>query len=411
MAQSLSRHTSSDSSRVVAVADVKKMKNCAVLLVSACAAVTGIAYGMYSPMVAVFSRDVLGADYSQVGLIGMVNYLPYMFAPLFVGMLLDRLNKSYILLCGILLNVFSVLLLSTVQSIPEVLLFRMIAGLAHSLFWPSSEVLISTNSTADSRVKSIAMFTAAWVLGFAIGPLIGKTVLSVFDYRVLFTLAAGVLGAGIIPAIMLRGYGRPPSVHVTKSEELAFRTGTKQIIKEMTSNPSVSAVLLYYAITFGVVLTIYPAYMRETSLTDQDIEVLFFVFGLSRFATLYFVQRIAKHGTKALAVAVAAAAVGMLISFESNSILSFAIAMVLIGFATSIFYPVTFNIVTRDTPVGQMGSKLGIYETIYGIGWTAGPIAIGLSSDAFGSTSPYLAFFIAGTILAGSIMIFRKDNS
>jgi len=375
------------------------------MLVSICATIVGISYGMHSPIVPVFSRDELAADYSQVGVIGMVNYLPYMFAPLLVGLMLDRGNKSHILVAGVLLNTFSIFMLSTVQSVPEIMIFRALAGVAHALFWPSSEVLISTNSTAETRVKGISIFTAAWVLGFMIGPLIGKLVLDVLDYRALFQFAAIAVAAGLVPALLLRRYGKP----VVQQKELHSRPGSMiQVAKEMASYPAVSLVLLYYALTFGVVLAVYPAYMREASLSTQDIEVLFFVFGLSRFATLYFVQKISKYGMLALALAVLSTAAGMFISFAFTSLLSFAVALALIGLATSIFYPVTFNIVTRNTPPGQVGQKLGVYETLFGAGWTAGPIAAGLSSDAFGSSSPYFAFFIIGSALAISIPFIRK---
>lgn len=377
--------------------------NRAILLVSVCAAIVGISYGMHSPIVPVFSRDELAADYSQVGLIGMVNYLPYMFAPFFVGMLLDRLNKSYMLAAGVLLNVFSIFMLSSAQSVPEVMIYRTLAGIAHALFWPSSEVLVSTNSTSDTRVKGITMFIAAWVLGFMVGPLMGKLVLDFYDYRVLFQLAAAAVAAGLVPAFLLRHHGKP-----VKAQEASIRAGTRQIVREMITYPTLSSVLLYYAVTFGVVLAIYPAYMREASISNQNIEVLFFVFGISRFATLVFVHRIAKYGAMALAFAVAATAIGMLISFAFNSILSFAVALVLVGLATSIFYPVTFNLVTRNTPPEKMGSKLGVYEALFGAGWTAGPIAVGLSSDAFGSSSPYLAFFVIGSAIAASIAIRKK---
>jgi predicted MFS family arabinose efflux permease len=270
-------------------------------------------------------------------------------------------------------------------------------------------VLISTNSTGQKRVKSIAIFTAAWVVGFMVGPLIGKMILDVFDYRILFQLSAFAISTSMIPAILLRKYGWPPA-RVKKEEELELRAGLKQMAKEISAYPSVSAVLIYYAITFGVVLAVYPAYMKEASLTDQEIEMLFFVFGLARFTTLYFVQKIARHDTRALALAVMATAVGMLISFMFTSLLSFAIALVLVGLATSIYYPVTFNIVTRNAPSNKMGAKLGIYEAVFGAGWTAGPIAAGMSSDAFGSASPYLAFFIGGTALATSIIINRKKR-
>jgi MFS family permease len=386
------------------------MTNRAILFVSACAAIVGISYGMYSPIVPVFARDVLGADYSEIGLIGMVNYLPYIFAPFFVGMVLDRVNKAYMLAAGIALAFFSVFMLSTVQSVPEIMLWRALAGIAHAFFWLSSEVLISTNSAAETRVKGIAVFIGAWVAGFMVGPLIGTLVLDTYDYGALFQLAGVAVAAALVPSLMLHRYGRP----IVAQREVEFRAGSMlQVVKEVATYPVVSAVLLYYAATFGVVLAVYPAYMREASLTDQDIETLFFVFGLSRFATLYFVGRLARYGTIALAMAVAATAVGMLISFAFASLLTFAVALVLFGLAISIFYPVTLNIVTRNMPAEKMGERLGVYEALFGVGWTIGPIAVGLSSDAFGSSSPYLAFFIIGSALSGAIALSaaRKGNS
>ena len=377
--------------------------NRAVLLVAICAAIVGVSYGMHSPIVPVFARDQLAADYSQVGLIGTVNYLPYMFAPFFVGMLLDRFNKSYMLVSGMLLNVFSIFMLSTVHSVPEIMLYRIIAGVAHALFWPSAEVLISTNSSPDRRIKSISTFIAAWILGFMVGPLVGKLVLDAFDYIMLFQLAAIVMAAGIVPSVLLRRHGWP-----AVQKDLEVRAGTMQIVREITVHPTLSSVILYYAITFGVVLAVLPAYMSDASLTSQDIEILFFVFGMSRFATLMLVPRIARYGVLALALAVSATAIAMLLSFAFTSMLSFAVAIALVGLATSIFYPITFSLVTRDTPSGQIGAKLGLYNTLFGTGWTAGPMMAGLSSDAFGSGTPYFAFFIAGVILAGSIAIKRR---
>jgi MFS family permease len=92
------------------------------------------------------------------------------------------LNKSNVLFSGILINVFSIFLLSTVQSLLEIMLYRALTGVAQALFWPSCEVLISINSSMDMRVKNISVFIAAWILGFMIGPIIGKLVLNVFDY-------------------------------------------------------------------------------------------------------------------------------------------------------------------------------------------------------------------------------------
>jgi MFS family permease len=380
--------------------------NHAIVLVAICSAIVGTSYGMHSPIVPVFARDQLSADYSQVGLIGTANYLPYMFAPFFIGILLDRLNKSYVLLSGILLNVFSIFILSSVQSTLEVMLYRALAGVAHALFWPSSEVLISINSAPDRRVRNISVFIAAWILGFLVGPLIGKLILNLFDYYALFQLAAATMAVGIVPSVLLRSYGWP-----AVQKDLEVRTSSVEVAKEIATHPRLAGVILYYAITFGVVLAVYPAYMSDASLTTEDVEIMFFFFGASRFATLLLlVTRISRYGELALALAVSTTAVGMIISFSSTSVLSFAVSIALFGLSTSIFYPVSFSLVTMNTPSGHVGSKLGVYNTLFGAGWTAGPLAAGFASDAFGSGSPYLAFFIIGTVFATAITIFRKDS-
>ena len=381
--------------------------NHAIVLIAICSAIVGTSYGMHSPIVPVFARELLSADYSQVGLIGTANYLPFMFAPFFIGILLDRLNKSYVLLSGIILNVLSILMLSTVQSTLEVVLYRTLAGVAHALFWPSSEVLTSINSSSGSRVRNISMFIGAWILGFMIGPLIGKLILNLFDYYALFQLAAATMAVAIVPSILLRSYGWPG---VQNTQQV--RASSVQVFREITNHPKLGGVILYYAITFGVVLAVYPAYMRDASLTTEDIEMMFFFFGISRFATLLLlVAKISRYNELALALAVSATALGMIISFLSSSILSFAVSIALFGFSTSIFYPISFSIVTRNTPSEHVGSKLGVYNSLFGIGWTAGPIMAGFASDAFGSGSPYLAFFVIGTTFTAAIAVFRKDSN
>jgi MFS family permease len=224
-----------------------------VVLIAICSAMVGVSYGMHSPIVPVFAREQLAAGYSQVGLIGAVNYLPYMFAPFFVGILLDRLNKSYVLLSGILLNVFSIFLLSTVQSILEIMHYRVLTGVAHALFWPPCEVLISINSSMDRLVRNISVFIAAWVLGFMVRPIIGKAVLNVFDYYTLFQLAAVIMTVGIVPSILLRSYGWP-----AVQKDLEVRANSVELAKEMATHPTLAGVILYYAMTFGVVLAVYP---------------------------------------------------------------------------------------------------------------------------------------------------------
>ena len=53
----------------------------------------GISYGMHGPILPVFAKNVIGASYIELGIIGLANFIPYMFIPVFVGILLDRINN------------------------------------------------------------------------------------------------------------------------------------------------------------------------------------------------------------------------------------------------------------------------------------------------------------------------------
>ncbi len=54
----------------------------------------GTSYGMYNPIFPVFVTDELGATYEDLGLIGMVTFLPYVLVPILMGISMDKINSS-----------------------------------------------------------------------------------------------------------------------------------------------------------------------------------------------------------------------------------------------------------------------------------------------------------------------------
>jgi hypothetical protein len=74
---------------------------------------------------------------------------------------------------------------------------------------------------------------------------------------------------------------------VRKAQEV--RAKSVQVFREITNHPRLGGVLLFYynAITFEVMLAVYPAYMRKASLTTEDIEMIFLFF-VHRDLLLFF---------------------------------------------------------------------------------------------------------------------------
>lgn len=373
--------------------------NSKVILVYIVALVVGFSYGMHNPVVPLFSKD-LGASYFDLGIIGFSNFIPYMFIPLFVGLLLDRFNKGLLLSLGLVIDTLSIYFLSVADSVPQVIIFRTLVGVAHSFFWPPCESIISQSTTPENRVKAISQFMAFFVVGLMIGPLVGSFLLEHFDvsYRIIFQIAAFSIATSLVASLVLSKNGK--SVHTG----VISITSAKHLIKF----PTVIAILLFCSVSFGVFLAIIPAYMSERKISESNIELLFFVFGISRLASLFVSNFLMKKFLASLLLVILSISAGMLMLFYSHSMVEFSIAVLLLGFGFSVYFPLTFEIIMRKAKE-NVGALIGAYEATFGIGWAFGPLMIGIIANSFGSAIPYLVLSISGLFIMGFVFVKRRQ--
>lgn len=368
--------------------------NRVLILVNITGLIIGVSYGLHGPILPIFAKNIIGASYSELGLVGLANFVPYMFFPLFVGILLDRLNNGYLLAFGAVINSASIYLLSVAQSVPEIIGFRILTGVAHAFFWPPCEAIISKESAEKDRVKNISWFTMFFVIGFMTGPLLGAVFLeSDITYRVLFQITAFILAAAIITSILASKRGKG-----SRHEKFSLSS-----IREMKRFPEVIILLIFCTSSFGMILTIYPAFLNDNGMTDTDILYLYFVFGVSRVISLALAGRFARRTGQTLVAATGAVSIGLAMSVVGGSVFVYAAALILMGFGFSIFFPLTLEIILSKTRRGISGKIIGAYETVFGMGWVMGPTVGGPITQSLGDQSPYIIFCIIGigvTILA-----------
>jgi len=371
--------------------------NRTLILVNITGLVIGISYGLHGPILPVFAKNVIGASYSELGFIGLANFIPYMFIPVFVGILLDRFNNGYLLALGASINSASIYLLSIAQSVPEIMGFRIMTGIAHAFFWPPCESIISKESTEKDRVRNISWFTMFFVLGFMIGPLLGTVFLEGLDitYRILFQITAFILSTAIVSALLVS----------RKDQKDHHERFSLSSLKEMKKFPEVIILLIFCTSSFGIILSIYPAFLNDNGMSDTDILLLYFLFGVSRVISLAMAGKFSRKTSQTLIAATIAISLGLAVSVVSDSIITFGIALVLMGFGFSIFFPLTLEIILSKTRKNISGKIIGAYETVFGIGWALGPSIGGPITQTLGEDVPYMIFFIIGcavTVLAVS---------
>ena len=317
-----------------------------------------------------------------------------------MGILLDRVNNAYLLALGAAINSASVYLLSIAQSVPEIMGFRIMTGVAHAFFWPPCESIISNESSERNRVKHISWFTMFFVIGFMVGPLLGTVLLEGLDitYRILFQIAAFILAAAIITPLLA-------SRKKVKNHHGRFSFSS---IKEMKKFPEVIILLIFCTSSFGIILTIYPAFLNDQGMSATDILLLYFVFGVSRVVSLALAGKFARKTSQTLIAGTIAVSVGLAISVVADSIITFGIALVLMGFGFSIFFPLTLEIILSKTQKRISGKIIGAYETIFGMGWAIGPTIGGPITQSFGNETPYVVFSALGIGVALFAIKFRK---
>ena len=371
------------------------------VFVNIVAILIGVSYGMHGPILPVFAKNVIDASYAELGLIGFANFIPYMFIPLFVGFLLHRFNSGYLLSVGVVINSAAIYLLSIAESVPEIMGFRILTGVAHAFFWPPSESIISQESSGHQRVRNISWFTGFFVAGFMIGPLLGNIFLEDVEssYRFLFQVSSYVLIAAILFS-MLVSRGR------VRSEEDSFSFSS---LKQMVKLPEVIIMLVYCTASFGMILTVFPAFLNDRTMSGNDILVLYFIFGISRLVALALGEFFARRTGLTLIGATFAIAFGLIIAFSSDSLIEFAASMLLMGFGFSIFFPLTLEIVLSKTKSVIHHTLIGAYETTFGIGWVIGPVAAGLISEFSEISAPYFVFFVLGIGVAAMSIAKRKS--
>lgn len=372
----------------------------ALILVNITGLIIGISYGLHGPILPIFAKNIIGASYSELGLIGLANFIPYMFIPVFVGILLDKFNNGYLLALGAALNSASIYLLSIAHSVPEIMGFRIMTGVAHAFFWPPCESIISKESSEKNRVRNISWFTMFFVLGFMIGPLLGSAFLENADitYRILFQITAFILATAIVSALLV-------SRKSTKDHHQRF---TYSSIKEMKKFPEVIILLLFCTSSFGIILSIYPAFLNDNGMSDTDILLLYFAFGVSRVISLALAGKLSRQTGPTLIAATIAVSLGLALSVVSDSIILFGAALVLMGFGFSIFFPLTLEIILSKTRKAIAGKIIGAYETVFGIGWAVGPTIGGPITQSLGDQAPYLVFCIIGIGVTVLAIISRK---
>lgn len=153
--------------------------------------VVGTELFVFSPLLPVLAADYQIAP-ALAGLSVTMFSLTYTVgAPLF-GYFSDRTGRRRLLICSLLAFALANILTAAAANLPELLVVRLLAGLAAAGISPSIYALVGGTAPVDRRATWLALVVSGLLLSLAIGASVGGLVGALFGGPPVFLALAGL---------------------------------------------------------------------------------------------------------------------------------------------------------------------------------------------------------------------------
>lgn len=356
-------------------------------------------YGIIAPLLPQFivSFDVSMAAAGMV--ISVFAAARLIFAPS-AGFLVDRVGNRRIYLIGLTTVALATGTISVAQEYWQVVVLRGLAGIGSTMFTVSAMGLVVKLSPPAIRGKCSATYATAFLLGNAVGPVIGAA-LSFLGFRWPFFIygVSGVIAVCIVWALMPKvnrmaeKSRQLPTMHIKEAwDDVAFRA-------VLTSN------FAQCWINLGVRISVLPLF--AASVFDNGAAASGFalaVFAGGNAAMLQLSGRWADtYGRRPMImVGLSGTAVFMGILGFADSVWSLMLVSALAGAAAGLINPaqqaVVADVVGNKRSGGQV---LSAFQMGGDLGQICGPILVGFLADIYGFKA---AFAICGFVAIAGII-------
>lgn len=219
---------------------------------------------MVAPLIPALS-DFFKVTEQKVGLIVPAFLIPYGIASLFYGLFADKIGTRKIILISLFLFALLTALTAFSQSVPQLIFWRILAGIGASGVIPISLAWIGQTYTYQERGRPIGFIFGSVAGGGAFGASAGVFLESFIGWKMLF-LSVGLL-AFLIWIMVYLAYQKMQTPTVAK-QGLTFSkvfNGYKELLTLKRGRDAYTFVLLNGIFNAGV-YTWLGLYFRESSL-------------------------------------------------------------------------------------------------------------------------------------------------
>jgi DHA1 family multidrug resistance protein-like MFS transporter len=293
------------------------------------------------------------------------------------GVLGDRIGRKALILVGPIASAITSLITPFVTNPFVLVLLRIIDGLGAAALWPSAFSLIGDHVPEERRASAMGLFNVAYLMGIALGPVIGGSLNDVLHTKqASFYVAAVVFAIAAIAAYVLI-----PDVHKQQRAEAKLGPGLdggfnlKEFGIMLRKMPF--ALLMAFVTFLGVGLVMAYAkvfIMAQFHISETQYGALLvgpaFIIAASSIPLAALGDKIGKPRAVRLGIGLCAAAFWALLAIHTTITLIIFGSLIGIGFV--IAFPAWMAQVSSECEPRQRGAAVGAVGTAQGIGAIVG---------------------------------------
>lgn len=356
------------------------------------------AIGLASPTVPLYAAS-FGASWTEIGLMGTSWGLTLMLLAVFSGKLSDRIGRKPLLLTSGGLSAAAAWLFMISSTVPQIILVRVVEGVAWALFWPAIEALSTELVESGSAGRAMGTVTAAYGTAFFSGSLAGGFMVESYGFAQMFTSYFGLSVIAALVAMLTIRDIKPHSSHPVSGSG------------GLRSKGILLAYFLGATYTFGlgIVLALFSVFAKSLGVAIFAIGALFASFWAGRIIGSYAGGHLSDmYGRRVLAVtAMIGCFLGFVLLALATEITLLFMGVAAVGLSIGTAFPVSVALISDNVPQAVRGYAMGIFETTCAAGFMVAAITGGYLADILSPRAPYL---LASAVSLMSASVFALPD-
>lgn len=371
-----------------------------------CVAVDLVGFGIVLPILPLYAAR-FDATPTTIGLlVASFSLAQLVFAPAW-GRLSDRIGRKPVLVASLVGTAVASLLTGLAGSLWVLFLARILDGISGASVSVAQAAVTDVAAPAD-RARLLGLLSAAFGLGFVLGPTLGGLA-ALVDPRLPFFVAAAIAAANAIWAVRRLPETNPPRRAggvSPKGDAYERPAGGRRVPAAALAPVLVAFAALAAFSAFEATFALFG--QRRLGFDEASIAGVFVGIGLLITAVQLglvgrCVERFGERGALRLGLVFNSAGLTVLAAVHSWALLAPALVLLTVG--QGLLTPTLASLVAGRVAAERRGGALGIQQAAGGLARVVGPAAGGLLFQRAGLPAPYLVG--AALTVAAALLVSR----